>query len=124
MHRTFSKGFTLIEVIAALVIFSLGVLMVIQVSGSVSQRIDWAATASEIVVVAQERLDSLETVPFASLAVGTSVDSITVRNKFYVMTTTVSSFTVLLKQVDISIAPGPAVSGPSYSATSFVGDAW
>jgi prepilin-type N-terminal cleavage/methylation domain-containing protein len=119
-----SRGFTLIEVIAALVIFSLGVLMVIQVSGSLSQRLEWAATASEIVVVAQERLDSLETVPFASLAPGTWVDSLTVKNRFYIMTTTVTQFSVMLKQIDVSIAPGPSVSGPSHSTTSYVADAW
>jgi prepilin-type N-terminal cleavage/methylation domain-containing protein len=122
--RQRSNGFTLIEVIAALVIFSGGVLMVIQVSGSLSRRMAWAATASEIVVVAQARMDSLEAAPFDSLVAGFSSEFLTVQNTGYWLTTTTTSLTTVLMQVDVSMSPGYGTSGPSYSATSFVGGVW
>lgn len=105
-------------------IFAGGVLVVIQLSGTLSTQMEWAATTSEIVVVAQERLDSLETVAFASLGTGTITDTVTVRGKLYTLETTVSTITALLKEVEVSLAPGTGLSGPSYSTTSYVADAW
>lgn len=121
--RKCSSGFTLIEVIAALVIFAGGVLMVIQFSGSLSAQMEWAATTSEIVVLAQERLDSLEAVPFDSLSVGSSITSVTVRGTSYSLTTTITLVTAILLQLDVSIAPA-AGSGPSYATTSYAADNW
>ena len=64
-----SGGFTLIEVIGALVIFSVGVLMVIQVSGALGTQMRYAGARSELSTMAGERLDSLESLPIASLIV-------------------------------------------------------
>ena len=119
-----STGFTLIEVIAALVIFSGGVLMVIQMSGSLSRQMEWAATASEIVVVAQARLDSLDAEPFGNLAPGTSSENVTVQGKTYTLDTTISDVTALLLQLDVSMTPGTGVFGPSYATTSYAADTW
>lgn len=118
------NGFTLIEVIAALVIFAGGVLMVIQMSGSLSRQMEWAATASEIVVVAQARLDSLDFEAFADLNTGTTSETVTVQGKSYTLGTTVSTITALLKQIDVSMTPGTGVFGPSYATTSYAADAW
>ena len=105
-------------------IFAGGVLVVIQMSGTLSTQMEWAATSSEIVILAQQRLDSLESVPFASLPTGTVTESTTVRGKSYTLETTVRTVTALLKQVDVSMAPGTGVTGPSYSTTSYTADAW
>jgi prepilin-type N-terminal cleavage/methylation domain-containing protein len=64
-------GFTLIEVIGALVIFSVGVLMVIQVSGALGTQMRYAGIRSELAVHANQRLDSLHAEAFASVATGT-----------------------------------------------------
>lgn len=121
---SYSNGFTLIEVIAALVIFSGGVLMVLQMSGSLSRQMEWAAAASEIVVVAQARLDSLDAEAFADLTPGTTSETVTVAGKSYTLGTTISSVTALLVQLDVSMIPASGVNGPSYATTSYSADTW
>mgnify|MGYP006183988959 CR=1 FL=1 len=59
-------GFTLIEVIGALLIFSVGVIMVLQITTALSRRMEWAALESLITAEAQERLDSLSAAGYAS----------------------------------------------------------
>lgn len=120
-HR--SSGFTLIEVVAALVIFAGGVLMVIQLSGSLAAQMERAAVTSEIVVAAQQRLDSLEAVPFASLATGTNTTALSVRGRSYAVTSTVTSVTAILRQIDVVVAPngGP---GPTHELTGYSADHW
>lgn len=120
----FREGFTLIEVIGALVIFSLGVLMVIQLSGALSAQMEYAAKSSELVARGQERVDSLEATPFASLTVGTNQQTITVRGASYRLTATVSTVTAVLKRIDVTLAPLTAGTGPSYSLTSYAAAKW
>lgn len=117
-------GFTLIEVIGALVIFSLGVIMVLQLSTALSTSMEYSAKTSEVVARAQERLDSLESLAFDSLALGTDVDTLTVRGASYTLTTTISEVTGLLYQLDVSLAPTTAGSGPSYATTSYAATKW
>lgn len=117
-------GFTLIEVIGALVIFSLGVIMVLQLTGTLTRQMEYAAKTSELVARAQERLDSLEAMPFDSITVGTRQDTLTVRGTRYVRRSTVTSVTGLLRRIDVSMAPQTAGAGPSYSATSYAATRW
>ncbi len=116
-------GFTLIEVIGALVIFSVGVLMVIRLSSALGAEMEYAALTSEIVVETQERLDSLESEPFDSLSVGTSSDTMSVRGIVYTQAISVTLQTALLKQIDVSMTPG-SPGHPSYAATSYVANDW
>lgn len=119
-----SRGFTLIEVIGALVIFSLGVLMVLQLSDALGDQMEYAATASEIAVKVQERLDSLEAEPFSSLSAGTGEDTMMVNGTSYTLTATISTVTALLYQIDVDMSPASGYSGPTYSATSYSADSW
>jgi len=121
---THRAGFTLIEVIGALVIFSIGVLMVFDLTASLSRRMAYAATLSELVVRAQERLDSLEAVPADSLSVGTRVDSLTVHGTRYGRRVVVSSVTGMLYQIDVTLAPLGTAEGPTYGATSYSASNW
>ena len=118
------RGFTLIEVIGALVIFSMGVIMVLQLTGALSRQMEYAAKSSELVARAQERLDSLEALPFDSITVGTRQDTLTVRGIPYVRQATITSVTGLLRQIDVSLAPLTAGQGPSFSATSYAAARW
>lgn len=119
-----NRGFTLIEVIAALVIFSMGVLMVIDLTEALSEQMKYAATTSELVVRAEERLDSLESLDFDSLTLGSTYDTLNVQGIVYQRTQTVSSVTGLLYQLQISLAPTTSGLGPSYSATSYSAAKW
>jgi Tfp pilus assembly protein PilV len=117
-------GFTLIEVVGALLIFSLGVLMVIQVSGALGTRMRYAGARSEIVVLANERLDSLAAEPFASLAPGTTTSTIAAEGMTFQRSVTITSLTPLLKRIDVSIAPTSGGAGPSHAVTSYSSAAW
>lgn len=117
-------GFTLIEVIGALVIFSLGVIMTLQLTGALSRQMEYAAKTSELVAVAQERLDSLEALPFDSIGIGIREDTLTVRGTPYVRRATVTSVTGLLRRIDVSLTPQTTGGGPSYTATSYAATMW
>ena len=74
-----ADGFTLIEVIGALVIFSMGVLMVMGLGGTLSLQMERASLRSELALVGQERLDSLELVNYTALTLGTTTTSTSIR---------------------------------------------
>jgi len=117
-----TAGFTLIEVVGALVIFSVGVLMVIRLSTATGTQMRYAGVSSELAVRAAERLDSLEAAPFASLVMGVDVDALSVSGLEYQRSVTLTRLTPLLARVDVILAPVGA--GPTYTATSYVGDTW
>ncbi len=124
MARSTRKGgFTLIEVMGALVVFSLGVLSVVQITGVLSALLDRAGLWSEIVVVGQAKLDSLELIPYASLTLGATVDTLQLRGTEFVCTTTITQPSVLLRQINLSLVPGTPP-GPSFSASTYVPLAW
>jgi hypothetical protein len=111
-------------VIAALVIFSMGVLMVLSLAGSLSRQMDWAAVTSELVVRAQERLDSLEALPYSSLIPGSVGETFRIRGDPYERTVSVTSVTGVMYRLDVSIAPMDGADGPSYSVTSYQVSSW
>ena len=116
-------GFTLIEVIAALVIFSVGVLMVMQVGGALSTQMRYAGARSEIVVRANERLDSIMATPFDSVAAGTTLDTLTVQGWRYQRTVTIIAITAVLARVEVELVAIDSV-GPSHAVTSYTSAAW
>ena len=124
-RRRWSGGFTLIEVIGALLVFSLGLIMLLSITRSLSQRLEWAALSSLITAEGQERVDSLSAVAYGSLAVGTDTDTMTFRGVSYSRVQTVTQYTPLVRQAAVTIEPlSDSVSAPSFSATVFVSDPW
>ncbi len=121
--RLLADGFTLIEVIGALVIFSLGVLGVMGLGASLSLQMERAALRSELALVGQERVDSLELVNYAALTVGTTTSSASIRGETYTWSVTVSDSTALLRHVAVSGVPSSG-SGPSFKGSAFVDRAW
>lgn len=116
-------GFTLIEVLGALVIFSVGVLMVMQVGGALSTQMRTAGARSEIVVMANASLDSIEATPLDSLTIGTALDSVVAQGWTFQRTVTVTSLTPILARVDVSVVPAGG-NGPSYAVTSYTSAVW
>ena len=116
-------GFTLIEVIAALVIFAVGILMVMRVGGALTTQMRYAGARSEIVALANARLDSIEAAPFDSLTPGTSEDTVDVQGWPYRCRITVSTLTPVLARVDIDLVRVDSL-GPSHSVTSYTSAAW
>jgi Tfp pilus assembly protein PilV len=122
-QRSTAGGFTLIEVIGALVVFSMGVLMVVGLAGTLSVQMERAAVRSELAVVGHERLDSLELVDYTSLSVGVTAWSSTIRGEEYAWTVTVSDSTLILRQVKVVGTPTSG-SGPRFGASAFVDRSW
>lgn len=118
-----ASGFTLIEVIGALVIFAVGILMIMQVGGSLTTQMRYAGTRSEIVVLANERLDSLESVPFDSLVDGSSVDTIGVQGWSYLRRVIVTELTPVLARIDVEMVRADSA-GPGHQVTSYTSSAW
>jgi prepilin-type N-terminal cleavage/methylation domain-containing protein len=117
------SGFTLIEVIGALVIFSLGVLMVMQVSGALGTQMRSAGARSEIVVLANASLDSLGSTPFASITAGTTRDTLNVQGWLYERTVTITALTPVLAKIDVAMSPVDSV-GPSHAVSSYTSAVW
>ena len=117
------SGFTLIEVMGALVIFSVGILMVMQVGGALTTQIRYAGTRSEIVVLANERLDSIEALPFASVTGGVSEDTLIVQGWSYARKATVTMLTPVLARVEVELFRVDSA-GPYHVVTSYTSAAW
>ena len=118
-----ADGFTLIEVIGALVVFSMGVLMVVGLSGTLSVQLERAALRSELAVHGQERLDSLELLDYTGLAIGTTTSTTSTRGETYDWSITVSDSTVLMRHVAVTGIPQSG-SGPSFVGSTFVDRSW
>ena len=123
VSRLSADGFTLIEVIGALVIFSMGVLMVMGLGGTLSLQMERAALRSELALVGQERLDSLELVNYAALTLGTTTTSTSIRGETYTWSVTVSDSTAVMRHVVVSGVPSSG-SGPSFKGSAFVDRVW
>lgn len=116
-------GFTLIEVIGAVLIFSVGVIMVLQITRALSVRTEYSAISSTLNVLGQQRLDSISVLTYASVSVTTTTDTVTVRGVQFRRQVAVTQLSPLVKQVNLTIS---ALTGsyPSFDATTYVKDAW
>lgn len=104
-------------------IFSVGVLMVIQLASALSRQMSYAAARSTLVVLANESLDSLQALPFDQLAPGVDADTVLVQGTAYARTRTVTAVTPLLARIDVALTPVGAT-GPSHAVTSYSSEVW
>lgn len=116
-------GFTLIEVVGALLVFSIAVIMLLQITTGLGRQVEYSAINSLITAEGRERLDSLDVAPYASIGVGEDVDTLSVRGVSYRLTQTVSQYTSLVRKVDVVIEP-IGDSGPRFEASTYVTGGW
>ena len=117
------EGFTLIEVIGALVVFSMGVLMVLSLTGVVAVQLNNAGLRSMVNVAVQNKLDSLQLQPYDSLTVGSNSDSVVLMGETFIRTQTILQATALVREVEVTVVPADG-SGPDLTASSFVIRSW
>lgn len=116
-------GFTLIEVIGALVIFAAGILMIMQVSGALTTQMRYAGVRSQIVALANEQLDSIESEPFDSINAGSVEDTVVVQGWSYRRRVSVTALTPVLAKVEVELVRVDSL-GPSHSVTSYTSAVW
>lgn len=116
-------GFTLIEVIGAILIFSVGVIMVLKITSALSRQTEYAAVNSVINVMGQQRIDSASVVAYPSLAVATTTDTVTVRGISYRRQMVITQLSPLVKKLVFTLSP-LAGSWPTYDASTYVRDTW
>ena len=118
-----SAGFTLIEVVGALVVFSLGVLLVLNLSTTLSTQMQQSVLRSTVIVEVQEALDSLAVRPYDSLTVGNQQDTLWIRGILYSRTKSVTQSHPVTRQVSVTLEPLNGT-GPSYGASAIVLQTW
>ena len=117
------NGFTLIEVLGALLVFSMGVLMTLNLTDGMSERLSRSALRSEVLVRARAHLDSIEASAGSGLSPSSVERSVTLQGRSYRETLSVSVFSPLVLEVRVTVEPasGP---GPRETLTSFVSVPW
>ncbi|MCK5651963.1 MAG: prepilin-type N-terminal cleavage/methylation domain-containing protein [Gemmatimonadetes bacterium] len=118
-----TAGFTLIEVMGALVVFSMGVLLVLSLSGALSTQLRQSVLRSSVMVEVQEALDSMGGRSFDSLTVGNSQDTLWIRGSLYSRTKSVTQTHPITLEVSVTLEP-LRETGPSYTASTFVLQTW
>lgn len=116
-------GFTLIEVMAALVIFAAGVLMAARLAGGLSVQVRQSGLRAAVVSATQERMEEMESLPFDELDPGSTVESLTIQGRAYERTTVVTDYAPRIRSIEVTVAPdGPE--GPEESLLSYAWDPW
>ncbi len=118
-----TAGFTLIEVMGALVVFSMGVLLVLSLSGALSTQVRQSVMRSSVMVEVQQALDSMGGRPFDSLTVGNEQDTLWIRGSLYGRTKSVTQIHPMTLEVSVTLEP-LVDPGPSYTASTFVLQTW
>lgn len=118
-----NRGFTLIEVLGAMVIFSVGVLMITSMTTSLSGRFQSNTLRTNLSIVGQGRLDSISAVEYDSVSVGTSSGTLTISNEPYTCTMTVTQTDPVSRTVQVFLSPVDG-SGPLFNGTVYVARRW
>ncbi len=117
------EGFTLIEVLGALVVFSVGVLLVVGLVGSLSTQMNRASTRGQVAVSVQNSLDSMQAVPYDSLSVGTVTSSLTLNGRAFTRTERVLQSSAVVRELEVTLSADDG-QGPDLTASAFVSRIW
>lgn len=114
-----TRGFTLVEVMVALVVLALGVLALTQLSVSIAYLMKQAGAKTELVAQAENRIEEVEAQTFDSINGGTTEDTVLVRGIQYRRTVTVTEPSRRLREVTVALEPLTG-SGFTYSTITYV----
>ncbi len=97
--------------------------MIMQVSGALTTQMRYAGVRSQIVALANEQVDSIESTPFDSLTAGSAEDTVTVQGWAYRRLVSVTTLTPVLARVEVELVRVDSL-GPSHSVTSYTSAVW
>ena len=118
-----AAGFTLIEVIGALVILSVALLLTTGLTASLTVQMRQATLMSELVATAQVRLDSLAVLSYSQVPLGVTVDTLELLGTSYVFTQEVVLHSSWLREVRVSLDP-QVPPGPDFDFVTYVRPPW
>lgn len=113
----------MIEVMGAMVLFTGGVLMVLNLSSSLNTQLQRSAMITELTSVVREQVDSMEAEGYAGLSVASTTATLSLRNISYTLTRAVTSYSPLVKQITVSLEPTQGT-GPNRSYGTWVATTW
>lgn len=116
-------GFTLIEVMGAMVLFTGGVLMVMNLATSLGTQLRRSALITELSSVVKEQVDSLEAEGYAGLTVASTTATLSLRGTNYTLTRAITNYSPLVRQITVTLEPAQG-SGPNRSYTTYVNTPW
>ena len=122
-ENTKRTGFTLIEVMGALVIFSLGVLALLSLTGVLSVQLNQAGKTTQVAAEVQNRLDSLQQMPYDSLIPGTVEDTTEFQGETFLRRFLITQATPLMREVQVVVEPLDGA-GPRFTISAFVSRPW
>lgn len=114
-----SAGFTLVEVMVALVVLALGALSIMQVSLSVAVLMQRAGARTQLITAVDNRLESVQARPFGDLRAGTEEDTVVIRGLPYRRRVTIAAPNSRLREIRVEIT-SPSRGGPRHSAQTLV----
>jgi Tfp pilus assembly protein PilV len=118
-----AAGFTLIEIMGALLILTVGMVSATRLATASMERLDYVEHKAEAVRLAGERVDSLGDVSYATLSPRTWADTILRGTDRWAMTHTVTQWSTRVRKLEVSARlVGDTVSSGSLSA--YVSDPW
>jgi prepilin-type N-terminal cleavage/methylation domain-containing protein len=123
------SGFTLIEVIGAMVIFAIGVLVATSLSRDLTTLNRDARLRSEAAVIGRQLLDSLAVLSYDDFLVGGTVSgTVDLEGSPYARSYTTSQFGPRTREVLVRVVPpvddGLSCRGTTFCATLYVVEEW
>jgi prepilin-type N-terminal cleavage/methylation domain-containing protein len=119
---TGKRGFTLIEVIGALVIFSGGVLVAMSLSRALTTQMSHATVRSEAMTLGRETLDSINA--FVSFSqVSSTTNNLVIAGRTYTREIEVDDVGPRMREVRVTILP-PLADGPEFRGRTYLVQPW
>jgi prepilin-type N-terminal cleavage/methylation domain-containing protein len=118
-----SAGFTLIEIMGALLILSVGMVSATRLATASMERLQYVDAKAEAVRIAGERMDSLQGVDYNSLPPGTWSDTITRAGDRWAMSHAVTQWSFRVRRLEVAsrLVGDTVSSGP---LLAYLKDGW
>lgn len=124
MSRAWGRsGFTLVEVMAALIILVVGVLAIARVTGGLALELRRAAAQTSVIAATQTALEAAEAKSYSALLLGSQIDTVRIEGRPYLRTVVVSQTGARVKRIEVTVAPA-APPGPGHALVSYVHKRW
>ena len=111
-------GFTLVEVMVALVLLVTGALAITHLSLSVAVLMQQSSAKTELITLAENRMEAVQARDYAELRAGVEEDTVSVRGKPYVRRITITESNARMREIRVDLRSSSETL--SYSALTYV----